>query len=93
MDYQNVMFCKAVKLADVIADANKQVTAKDIKDIVEDEQFGVQDVTITKWDDMQSFDFGMQQYWMVTLEDEDVKLFVDTQGYDYPRYVSVAVNK
>jgi hypothetical protein len=41
------------------------------------------------WDECNAADFSAGQWWKVTLKKEHVELLVDTQGYEYPRYIGI----
>ena len=41
------------------------------------------------WDEFHAADFSAGQWWRITLKKERVELLVDTQGYEYPRYIGI----
>ena len=41
------------------------------------------------WDDFYNANLSGCQWWRIVLQQERVEVLVDTQGYDYPRYVGI----
>ena len=87
MDLKSMMVCKPTSLSQLTDSGNRMITEEDIKELTVKGE--VISTSVRDEDDFMDIDFNYSQYWIVTLATEGVKVFVDTQGYDYPRYVGM----
>lgn len=46
-----------------------------------------------EWDQLMHTDLSTARWWLVALEKEGVRILIDTQGYDYPRYVGILADQ
>lgn len=82
---------KPCSFKDLQDQINKKITLAEIKVMV-----GVNKViaaTFGSWDGLEEADLSANQWWRIILEQEQVELLVDTQGYSYPRYAGILSGK
>lgn len=80
------MVCKPVNVDALIGSS---ITDKEIKDLVGDAMTNEGYVPFTDMDDVNTWDFGMYRFWSISINGK--KVFVDTQDYDYARYMAYIV--
>ncbi|MDD5598184.1 MAG: hypothetical protein PHV82_09575 [Victivallaceae bacterium] len=78
---------KPCSLEEVKENITEEISPKELRKMV-----GTQKVLTDSfecWNDFYNANLSGSQWWRIVLEKERVEVLVDTQGYDYARYVGI----
>lgn len=82
-----LMARKPLNIEDVKKQVSGRITPGEQAELIKDEE--CKDKTFSNWDELMKADLSSGRFWKVQLIKEDELLFIDTSGYDYPRYVGL----
>ena len=82
-----LMARKPCSLKDLREQVDKKITKAEAGELTGKHQ--VLTAEFKNWEDYDAADFSANQWWKVTLKKERVKLLVNTEGYDFPRYAGI----
>lgn len=77
---------KPVDFVDIHKQTTGKITPAELAELIKEEkEYG--DQTFKDWEEFMKFNFSEYRFWKVFLQKEDELILIDTQGYDYPRYI------
>ena len=77
---------KPVDLVDVYTQTTRSITPAELSEMIKvEKEFGKKN--FEDWNEFTKFNFSKHRFWKVLLQKENELILVDTQGYDYPRYI------
>ncbi|MCF7798890.1 hypothetical protein K9M74_03230 [Candidatus Woesearchaeota archaeon] len=79
---------KPESLKEVYGKTTGKITPAELSEMMNQEK-EIGEQSFKDWNEMQEFNFSEYRLWKVLLKTEDEFILVDTQGYDYPRYVGI----
>ena len=82
-----LMVRKPISVADIKKQIDRTLELEDIGHLVG--QSNIVTLQLHSWETLMMAHLGGLQWWLVNLIKEDLLLLIDTQGYDYPRYVGI----
>ena len=82
-----LMARKPFSFEDLCEQIDGKITPEAICDMVRMHNVLVDD--FEDWGEFYKANFSGIRWWRIVLKKEKVELLVDTQGYDYPRYVGI----
>lgn len=83
----NLMARKPFSLQDLQEQIDRNITPEEINELIGNREI-LQD-RFECWSDLYKADLSRSQWWKIVLEQEQVEILIDTQGYKYPRYAGV----
>lgn len=86
-----LMARKPFSLEDLREQVDREIAPEEICDMVRTHR--ILSDTFEDWDEFQKANLSGNRWWRIILKKKKVELLVDTQGYDYPRYVGVLDKK
>ncbi len=84
-----LMVRKPLNLKEVRERIDRKITPSDIVKIVGNKIGKSQGLVCENWEELNKTILNESQFWVVDLKQESVKLLIDTQGFNYPRYVGI----
>ena len=86
-----LMARKASSLKDIKKQVSVKITPAELPEIVKENE--IKNIVFDSWDKLKNADLSGNRFWRVQLVNEDELLFIDTSGYDYPRYIGFLERK
>lgn len=78
---------KPISVAEVVSKTDRRLELEDIGHLVDQTEIVM--VQFHSWETLEMACLGGHQWWLVNLIEEDHLILIDTQGYNYPRYVGI----
>ena len=82
-----LMARKPYSFKDLNEQINRKISSKEAQAMLKGQKININ--TFECWDDLMKADLSSSLWWKVFLKKEQVELLIDTQCYDYPRYVGI----
>jgi len=83
----SLMARKPFSLQDLQIQIERHITPEEIAEMTGNQKI-LQD-RLECWSDLCNADLSRSQWWKIVLDQEQVEILVDTQGYEYLRYAGV----